>query len=129
MSSLTFNASYTKVFNHESQQYVGDPIIDQFRPDSGYVIPRSKANASITLDTGPWSATLYAQRLDKLANWDEDGWIPASTLLNASVEYEFSETFSTRLTVDNLADKDPVKDPTHASYPYYNTSWFDSLGR
>jgi iron complex outermembrane receptor protein len=128
-SSLTFNASYTKVFNHESQQYVGDPIIDQFRPDSGYVIPRSKANASITLDTGPWSATLYAQRLDKLANWDEDGWIPASTLLNASVEYEFSETFSTRLTIDNLADKDPVRDPTHASYPYYNTSWFDSLGR
>jgi len=23
----------------------------------------------------------------------------------------------------------PVKDPTYASYPYYDTSWFDSKGR
>jgi len=23
----------------------------------------------------------------------------------------------------------PPKDPTWASYPYYNTSWFDSFGR
>jgi outer membrane receptor protein involved in Fe transport len=128
-SALTFDASYTKVFNHESQQYVGDPVIDQFRPDSGYVIPRSKASASVTLETGPWSATLHAQRLDKLANWDEDGLIPASILMNASVEYEFAETASARLTVDNLADKKPVKDPTYASYPYYDVSWFDSMGR
>jgi outer membrane receptor protein involved in Fe transport len=128
-SSLTFNASYTKVFNHESQQYVGDPIIDQFNPDSGFVIPRSKATASVTFDSGPWNATLYAQRLDRLANWDEDGFIPASILMNASVEYEFDETIKARLTVDNLADKKPVKDPTYASYPYYDISWFDSVGR
>ncbi|HUQ08665.1 MAG TPA: TonB-dependent receptor [Steroidobacteraceae bacterium] len=128
-SSLTFIAGYTKVFNHESQQYVGDPIIDQFRPDSGFVIPRSKASASVTLDSGPWSATLHAQRLDRLANWGEDGFIPASILMNASVEYEFNEDASARLTVDNLADKQPVKDPTYASYPYYDVSWFDSMGR
>jgi outer membrane receptor protein involved in Fe transport len=49
--------------------------------------------------------------------------------MNASVEYEFAETLTARLTVDNLADKKPVKDPTYASYPYYDISWFDSLGR
>jgi outer membrane receptor protein involved in Fe transport len=128
-SSLTFNASYTKVFDHESQQYVGDPVIDQFLPDSGYVIPRSKATASVTFDTGPFSATLAARRLDKLANWDEDGLIPASTWMNASFEYRIAETVSARLTVDNLTDKQPVKDPTYASYPYYDISWFDSVGR
>jgi len=128
-ATLTFNAAYTKVFNHESQQYAGDPVEDQFDPATGFVIPRSKASASLTLDTGPWSATLHAQRLDKLANWDEDGFIPASILMNASLNYEFSETASARLSVNNLADKDPVKDSTHASYPYYNTSWFDSMGR
>ena len=36
---------------------------------------------------------------------------------------------SARLTVDNVADKKPVKDPTYASYPYYDTAWFDSMGR
>ena len=128
-SSLTFNASYTKVFNHESQQYVGDPVIDQFRPDSKFVIPRSKASASVTFDIGAFSATLHAQRLDRLPNWAEDDTIPASILMNASVEYQFAETLSTRLTVDNLADKKPVKDPTYASYPYYDISWFDSVGR
>jgi outer membrane receptor protein involved in Fe transport len=128
-ASLTFDASYTKVFNHESQQYVGDPVEDQFNPDTGFVIPRSKASASLTLDTGPWSATLHAQRLDKLANWDEDGFIPASILMNASVQYEFNEEASARLTIDNLADKEPVKDPTYASYPYYDVAWFDSVGR
>jgi outer membrane receptor protein involved in Fe transport len=128
-ASLTFDASYTRVFNHESLQYVGDPVEDQFDPDTGFVIPRSKGRASVTLDSGPWSATLHAQRLDKLANWDEDGFIPASVLLNASVQYEFSEEASVRLTVDNLADKMPVKDRTYRSYPYYDVSWFDSVGR
>ena len=117
------------MFNHESQQYVGDPTVDQFNPDSGFVIPRSKASASVTLDVGALSATLHAQRLDRLPNWDEDGYIPASILMNASVEYKFAESLSARLTVDNLADKMPVKDRTYASYPYYDTAWFDSLGR
>jgi len=128
-SSLTFNASYTKVFNHDSQKYVGDPVIDEFRPDSKFVIPRSKASASVTFDTGPWSATLHASRLDRLANYAEEATIPASILMNASLEYQIAETVSARLTVDNLADKKPVKDPTYAGYPYYDTAWFDSMGR
>jgi iron complex outermembrane receptor protein len=128
-ATLTFNASYTRVFNHESQQYVGDPVEDEFNPDTGFVIPRSKANASVTLDTGKWNATLHAQRLDKLANWDEDGFIPASVIMNASFQYKISDDLSARLTVDNLFDKKPEKDPTYASYPYYDTSWFDSMGR
>ncbi len=129
VSSLTFSASYTKVFNHESQQYVGDPIIDQFVPDSGFVIPRSKASASLTFDSGPWSATLHARRLDRLPNWDEDGYISASILMNASIDYQIADSLGARLTVNNLADKNPVKDPTYGSYPYYDLSWFDSVGR
>ncbi|MEJ0084720.1 MAG: TonB-dependent receptor [Pseudomonadota bacterium] len=128
-SSLTFDASYTKVFNHESQQYAGDPIIDQFLPDSGFDIPRSKANASVTFDTGKWSATLHALRIDKLPNWDEDGFISASVWLNASADYKISDALSARLTIDNLTDKGPVRDPTYASYPYYDNSWFDTVGR
>jgi iron complex outermembrane recepter protein len=128
-ASLTFNTSVTKVFHHNSQQYVGDPLVDQFNPASGFVIPRSKASASVTLDTGPWSGTLHAQRLGTLANWDEDGFISSSVLLNFSLEYTFSESASTRLTIDNLQDRDPVKDRTYGSYPYYDVSWFDSLGR
>jgi outer membrane receptor protein involved in Fe transport len=128
-SSLTFNVGYTKVFNHESQQYVGDPVEDQFDPETGFVVPRSKASASVTFETGPFSATLHAQRLDELANWDEDGFIPASTLMNLSMDYDFTDALTARLTIDNLADEMPEKDATYASYPYYDVAWFDSVGR
>ena len=49
--------------------------------------------------------------------------------MNLSGAYKISDAASVRLTIDNLADKDPVKDPTYASYPYYDISWFDSVGR
>jgi outer membrane receptor protein involved in Fe transport len=128
-SALTFNASYTKVFGHDNQQYPGDPTVDMFRADSGFYLPRSKGSASVTFDHGPFSATLHAQRLDRLPNWDEDAYIPASILMNASAEYKFADHLSARITVDNLADKKPVKDATYSSYPYYDISWFDSVGR
>ncbi len=31
--------------------------------------------------------------------------------------------------VTNLANKMPPKDPTYTAYPYYDISWFDSVGR
>jgi outer membrane receptor protein involved in Fe transport len=128
-ASLTFNGSYTRVFAHRSQQYPGDPLVDQFRLDSGFVIPRSKGSASVTFDSGPFSATLHARRLDRIANYDEDKWIDASVLMNLSIGYELADTVSARLTIDNLADKAPPRDPTYAEYPYYDISWFDSVGR
>ncbi len=128
-SSLTFDASYTYVFDHESQQYVGDPIIDQFAVDSGFDIPQSKATASVTFDAGAFSATLFARRTDELPNWDEEAFIPASIVMNASASYTFAESLTARLTIDNLTDEMPEKDPTYASYPWYDISWFDSVGR
>jgi outer membrane receptor protein involved in Fe transport len=45
------------------------------------------------------------------------------------MNYDFTEALSARLTIDNLADEMPEKDVTYASYPYYDVSWFDSVGR
>ena len=33
------------------------------------------------------------------------------------------------LSINNLLDKMPPRDATWAAYPYYDTSWFDSIGR
>jgi iron complex outermembrane recepter protein len=129
VTSLTLNGSYTYVIDHDSQQYPGDPEVDQFDPESGFVIPRSKASLSASLDVGDWTTTLHVRRLDKLANYDEDGRIDASYTTNFSVGYAATEKTHLRLTIDNLTDRMPVKDPTYASYPYYDISWFDSVGR
>jgi outer membrane receptor protein involved in Fe transport len=68
-------------------------------------------------------------RLGKLPNYDEDASIDASYLFNTTVQYDFTDRLQVSLTIRNLTDKNPVKDPTWASYPYYNASWFDSIGR
>jgi iron complex outermembrane receptor protein len=125
----TVDGGYTRVFDHEIQQYPGDPVTDQFRLDSGYVVPRSKASLSVTLKKGDFSGTLHARRLDKLTNWDEEARIPASIRVNGSLEYSITDAASLSLVVKNLLDKGPEKDPTYRSYPYYDMSWFDSVGR
>ena len=52
-SSLTFSASYTKVFNHESQQYLGDPIIDQFQPRLRLRDPAQQGERERDVRNGP----------------------------------------------------------------------------
>jgi len=128
-SSLTFNGSYTYVMDHDAQQYAGDPVIDQFDVDSGVVIPRDIATLSATFDRGPFSATLFSKFLGELQNYDEEALIDSSILLNASASYEFGDALVARVTIDNLTDEDPVRDPTHNGYPYYDAEWFDSVGR
>jgi outer membrane receptor protein involved in Fe transport len=45
------------------------------------------------------------------------------------VQYEINDRTRVSLAIDNLLDKKPPRDPGYASYPYYDTSWFDSTGR
>ncbi|HET8898701.1 MAG TPA: TonB-dependent receptor, partial [Rhodanobacteraceae bacterium] len=140
IGSFGLRGNYTWVNSHDFQQYNGDPIIDQFAVNSGYDIPRTKASASLSWRNKAWSATLHGERLGRLPNgWSYDqvvdleagdpAWVPATYLYNASLQYAFSDHMQLSLLVDNLLDKMPPKDPTYTSYPYYDISWFDSVGR
>ena len=124
-----FAASHTEVFNHTSVQYAGDPEIDQLAVDSGYTIPKQKSNVSIGYEKGPFSITFTGNRIGKMQNYAEDGWVDAQWIYNANATYSFGENTKVSLTVDNLTDEGPVKDNTWASYPYYNSKWYDSIGR
>lgn len=122
-------ASYTHVFNHTVRQYPGDPIVDKLAFDSGYYIPRDKGTASLTWDLGKFSTTLTGQRLSRLPNYAEDGYIKASYLFNLSAQYGITDRVRLSGTVNNLFDQNPIKDRTYSSYPYYDISWFDGVGR
>ena len=122
-------ASYTYVFNHTVRQYPGDPIVDKLAFDSGYYIPRDKGTASLTWDLGKFSTTLTGQRLSRLPNYDEDAYIKASYLFNLSAQYSITDRVRLSGTVNNLFDQNPIKDRTYSSYPYYDISWFDGVGR
>ena len=130
-SAGRFNLSvgYTYVFKHKQRQYPGDPTINKLAFDSGYYIPRDKGTASLSWEIGRLTTTLNGQRLSRLPNWNEDDYIRASYLFNLSAQYQLTDYLRLSGTVNNLFDQKPVKDPTYASYPYYDSSWFDGVGR
>ncbi|PZQ29894.1 MAG: TonB-dependent receptor [Stenotrophomonas acidaminiphila] len=136
---FTLSANHTWVKEHDFQQFPGDPVEDQFAINSGFDIPRTKTSASINWEKNAWSATVHGQRLGKLPNgWSydqvwEDGdpgpYIAATYRYNASVQYRFNDHSRLSLAVTNVFNKMPPKDPTYTSYPYYDISWFDAVGR
>lgn len=126
---FTFSAAYTYVEEHEFQQYPGDPTIDKLAFDSGYYIPREKGTASISWDFDKLTATLQGQYLGELPNYYEEAYIDASWMFNASAQYDLTDHVRLSVTVNNLFDEGPVKDETYSAYPYYDISWFDSVGR
>lgn len=126
---FTLSLAHSHTFKHQYTQYAGDDAINKLAADSSYYIPRDKSNGSISWDKDGLMFTLSATRTGKLPNYDEDAYVPSYTLVNATLQYDFSDHLRASLTVRNLFDKMPVKDDTWSSYPYYNTSWYDSIGR
>ena len=126
---FSLSLAHTHVFDHSFRQYPGDDAIDKLAYDSGYDIPRDKSTASVSWSIDGLQWTLEGKRLGKLPNYDEDAFIKASYLFNSTLQYDFSDHLRGSLTVTNLLDRKPVKDPSYAAYPYYDISWFDSVGR
>ncbi|WP_256644490.1 TonB-dependent receptor [Stenotrophomonas sp. 9(2022)] len=135
-----FNGTHTRVKEHDFQRYPGDPTEDQFAVNSGFDIPRTKTSVSVTWEKDAWSATVYGSRLGKLPNSDsydqvfdpdsgDSPYIKATYRYNASVQYRFDDHSRLSLSVANVFNKMPPKDATYTAYPYYDVSWFDSVGR
>jgi len=124
-----FSGSHTWVHTHERQLYPGDPWEDMLDVSYTYASPRIKSNLGVSWDKGAWGGSLFGTYLGRLANYDNDAWIPATWRFNAGARYDVNDHLRMSLSVNNLFDKMPPVDPTWANYPYYDTAWFDSLGR
>lgn len=135
-----FTGNYTWARTHTFQQYAGDTTLNEFAINSGYDIPRNKTSATVSWVRDPFTISLHGQRLGSLPNSDsydgivdlsagEQAWIGATYRYNASAQYRFNDHAQLSLSIDNLFDKMPPRDPTYTAYPYYDISWFDSVGR
>jgi len=129
LGTFSLRLGYTYVFSHTFRQYEGDPTISKLAYDSGYDIPRDKGSASLSWTRQALTATLQAQRLGQLPNYDEDRHLPATYLFNLSTQYDVNEKLRVSGSITNLLDTKPQYDPSYASYPYYDISWFDGVGR
>ncbi|MCC4591667.1 TonB-dependent receptor [Xanthomonas campestris pv. cannae] len=138
----TFDVSlaYTWVRQYRTQLYAGEPMQDAFAANSGVDMPRTKANASLRWSRQAWSATLHAQRLGRLPSWESafgrydpgsgrSAWIGASYRVNATVECRLDARSTLSLAATNLLDAMPPRDRSATVYPFYDMSWFDTVGR
>ena len=136
-----FALTHTLFTQHDSRQFEGSALDDHFAINSGFDVPKTKTTASVSWDRNAWSATLHAQRIGRLPSSDSydqiydpatsagGPWVGATMLYNGSLQYRINERMQLSLAVDNLFNKMPPKDKTYTSYPYYDISWFDSVGR
>ena len=127
--SFDFNLGGTYVVTNRIQNYPGDPFVSEIEDYYDYVIPRSKANGSVTWNYGNFTTTLYGARLGGLPNYDGDQRMGPTMMYNASFGYRWSKDVNIGFTVDNLFDSKPGRDATWISYPYYARRWFNPMGR
>ncbi len=128
--NFAFTGTYTWAHRHTRQQYPGDPTEDMLDVSfSDTTLPRVKSNLGVTWDKGAWGASLFGDYLGRVANYDNDAWTEATWRFNAGARYDINDHLRVSLSVNNLFDKMPPKDASWAAYPYYNTSWFDAIGR
>ncbi|MBS0487920.1 MAG: TonB-dependent receptor [Proteobacteria bacterium] len=129
IGSFDFNLGGTYVVTNRIQNYPGDPFVSEIEDYYDYVIPRSKANGSVTWNYGNFTTTLYGARLGGLPNYDGDQRMGPTMMYNASFGYRWSKDINIGFTVDNLFDSKPGRDATWISYPYYARRWFNPTGR
>jgi outer membrane receptor protein involved in Fe transport len=129
IGKLSLTGNYTHTIDHDYTRYVGDPAINKLANDSSYYIPRNKASITANLEKGAWSFNLSGNHLSRLPNYDENAWVGSYTTYNGSAQYKVNDKVRVSLAITNLFDKKPPSDTTWVSYPYYNTSWYDGIGR
>lgn len=129
IGTLGLGGSYTHVYDHTYIRYTGDSELDKLAVDSDYYIPRDKASLSVNLKSGAWRFNVDGNYLSRLPNYDEDAWVKSYVTYNASAQYDINDKVSVSIAIDNLLDAKPARDDTWTSYPYYNSSWYDAIGR
>ncbi|WP_336254129.1 TonB-dependent receptor [Stenotrophomonas mori] len=128
--NFRFSGSYTWAHRHTRQQYPGDPTEDMLAVTfSDTTLPRVKSNLGVTWDREAWGASLFGDYLGRVANYSNDAWTRATWRFNAGARYDINDHLRLSLSINNLFDKMPPRDATWGAYPYYNTSWFDAIGR
>lgn len=124
-----FSLGATYVIMHRTRLSPDSPVDNEMTDLYYYLIPRTKANASVTWTYRDFSATLYGSRLGGIPNYDGTLRLAPTFNYNATLGYSITRDFGLSLVIDNLFDAKPRRDPTWTSYPYYYIPWNNPTGR
>ena len=88
--------------------------------------PRSQQNMSISWRYQDFSTTLFIDRTGHM-EWS-DGKSDPHMIANLTTRYDYSPDIDLYLSIRNLEDTMPQRDPAYG-YPYYNQRYFSAFGR
>jgi outer membrane receptor protein involved in Fe transport len=124
-----FSVGATYVIMHRTKLSPDSPVDNEMTDIYYYLIPRTKANASVTWTFHDFSGTLYGSRLGGIPNYDGTLRLAPTFNYNLTLGYNITRNLNVSLVVDNLFDAKPRRDPTWTSYPYYYIPWNNPIGR
>lgn len=133
---FSLDASVTQIFRHDYLRFVGDIPQDWLNDPNYSSDPKRKADLSLNWAYRDISATLYANWQDKTPNYaaitsnlrfdaPDAGWVSSHTRLNLNLSWKFLPQHKLSLSVNNLLNTMPPRDPTvpgwfGAPYNSYN---------
>ncbi len=122
--------AYTQVFKFEQQNFAADPV-EEMLDSLQYFDWHSRITASVGWNKGPFSSTLFVERNGSVPNWAETGRIGSYTTANLSARYSglLGGSAYVGFAVQNLFDRDPPRDPTFDTYPFYSDFNYSPVGR
>lgn len=138
---LVWDASYSDVLKHTTQDYVIDPKVDVLTHPNYSTDFKSKVNASMTWEKDKWGTTLYVNRYGRTPNnaavtadnYTDPGAgkLGAWILWNASVTYNPIKNLGVSLQISNLFNKMPPLDRTYDGFTSapYNADNYNPFGR
>jgi iron complex outermembrane receptor protein len=126
---FNFEVGWSHTLKYDQQDFAEDPV-QNYRDNLQIFDWRSRVNATVTWEYGPFTTTAYGERFGSLPNWAETGRIGSFTLMNLSMGYRFwNDKATAALLVDNVFNRKPPRDPTYDLYPYFSTQNYDPYGR
>ena len=129
VGSFDFNFGATYVIMHKTQLSVDAPVENELTDLYNYLIPRTKANASVTWNFKDFTTTLYGSRLGGIPNYTGTQRLGPTFRYNLTMGYRVTPGINVSLAVDNLFDSRPPRDSTWTAWPYYYRAWFSPVGR
>lgn len=122
-----FQLAWSHVLSDKQAQFAADPVVDQ---RDAQLDLRSRMRGSVSWSKGDWRTTLFATRFGSALIENQEGRSGSYTRFNLTVEHRFSQALLGRIAVQNLFDKDPIRDTFNfQAYPFYTTSVYDPTGR
>ncbi len=133
--SFSLGVSYFRQLQHTVEEIAGDAPLNLLCCGNIHNVPNNAEFENTTAADAVWnigrfSTTLHGTRYGSTfpavgASASISPW----TLVNASEKIELVPNVYLQLIVNNIANKQPPRDPTNNFYPYFDTTLYNAYGR